>query len=542
MARGGPARPRLRPAGLLSDVALVLLCLSLLTSSAHSAGRRRPRHIDALNTIGAKCVNFTRGSEPLKEFYSPGWPGPYPNNTDCVRIIAAPEGHTVEVDFRNAFDVEYSPNCMNDFLMVRDGKEPYSPELVRLCGHKFPAVISSSGNYLWLRFKSDDTIQYRGFRAVYTFHKNEAYTPAPECKFEVAGPEVIISTANITDDFIQQALVNDIALDCSWRVLVTPGREIQLLFTEFNLDKPNECKLNFVEILYGPELHLISQTHYCSSMADSVKLPNSQDVTFRFYAAPSTLPSLRAEKTSVVAVATELRPRSSEEQCDSDEYDCDDLYCISGSLVCDGHFNCDKQLDEKNCDTDKDNGSRELLTKANIVIMVIGCALLFGLCFSVCWNCIRKLREDFREKEEELRQSREADLDALPPTMPRIRSRVTLDDGGCYVPGVELKLAVGPPHHNGGARLIREETVDLDVETADCGCQTPAPAPRRPSRDSCASGSSTPPPPPEDEDEDEDRSGLATPRSYRSEAVIEMGMRPNSLHSAKSAPDVVVKL
>ena len=162
--------------------------------------------------------------------------------------------------------------------------------------------------------------------------------------------------------------------------------------------------------------------------------------------------------------------------------------------------------------------------------------------------------------------------------MPRVRSRVTLDDGGCYVPGIDLKLM--PEQRNGGARLVREDLIDLDVDTADCGCQTGATARRRDSRDSCASGSSTPPPPPppcrppssayrgrhhephvgydtaprrdtrprprarprEEEDDDDDRSGMATPRSYRSEAVIEMMPRPASRHSARSAPDVVVKL
>lgn len=154
-----------------------------------------------------------------------------------------------------------------------------------------------------------------------------------------------------------------------------------------------------------------------------------------------------------------------------------------------------------------------------------------------------------------------------------------MDEGGCYVPGIELKLL--PEQRNGGARLVREDLVDLDVDTADCGCQTGA-GRRRSSRDSCASGSSAPPPPPPscrppssvyrgrrherhpgydtaprrevgatlrarlggDEEEDlydEERSGLATPRGYRSEAVIEMS-RPGSRHSARSAPDVVVKL
>ena len=84
--------------------------------------------------------------------------------------------------------------------------------------------------------------------------------------------------------------------------------QIQISFKEFNLDKPNECSLNFVEILHGPELNLTIKKHYCSSKADSVRLPKGEDVTFRYFAKSSTLAGLKkGGSTSVVAVATEMR-------------------------------------------------------------------------------------------------------------------------------------------------------------------------------------------------------------------------------------------
>ncbi|XP_043214298.1 neuropilin and tolloid-like protein 2 [Amphibalanus amphitrite] len=573
--RPGAAPVSLATAGSSPGNLLAFFCIASLASTVCPAGRLSERQA---NQRFSDCFNFSRGNEFLREFYSPGWPAMYPKGVTCERTISAPEGYHIEIDFRGTFDVEESPHCENDYLLIRDGKESYSHVLARLCGHHFPDTIRSTRNHLWLQFKSDATIEYKGFHAVYTFHEDESYIKAPECKFEVSGPEVIISTGNITEqyrDFIDQAIDKGMSLDCSWRVIVPNDKEIQISFKTFRLNKPNECEQNFVQILYGSELYLNSTKRFCSSKADSVKLPKGQDVTFRYFATPPTLPGLLDEDdpTTVVAVATELRERK--EDCREDEFDCDDLYCISAKLVCNGNFNCDKQLDEKNCDLGKDSDAPELLTSANVTIMVIGAALLFGLCFSVCWNCVRKLREDLREKEEIVRQSREADLDTLPETMPRVRSRVTLDDGGCYVPGVELKLL--PERRNGSTRLVREDLIDLDVDTTDCGCQTAAASRRRDSRDSCASGSSTPPPPPppcrppssvyrgrhhephmgydtaprprprvrprdDEEDEDEDRSGMATPRSYRSEAVIEMVPRPASRHSARSAPDVVVKL
>ena len=43
------------------------------------------------------------------------------------------------------------------------------PFLARYCGRNFPPVITSSEGFLWLRFSSDETIEYSGFRGVYQF-------------------------------------------------------------------------------------------------------------------------------------------------------------------------------------------------------------------------------------------------------------------------------------------------------------------------------------------------------------------------------------
>lgn len=33
------------------------------------------------------CKMFTEGISERKEFYSPSWPAPYPNHTDCVLVL-----------------------------------------------------------------------------------------------------------------------------------------------------------------------------------------------------------------------------------------------------------------------------------------------------------------------------------------------------------------------------------------------------------------------------------------------------------------------
>jgi hypothetical protein len=67
--------------------------------------------------------------------------------------------------------LEETANCEYDYLEIRDGAYGYSTPLAKLCGHDFPRDINSNDRYLFLRFVSDDSIEYSGFRAVYSFKK-----------------------------------------------------------------------------------------------------------------------------------------------------------------------------------------------------------------------------------------------------------------------------------------------------------------------------------------------------------------------------------
>jgi hypothetical protein len=75
----------------------------------------------------------------------------------------------IRVDFRDMFDIEPHEHCLYDFLEIRDGAHGYSTLVGRYCGRTFPPVITSSERHLWLRFTTDDNIEYTGFRAVYQF-------------------------------------------------------------------------------------------------------------------------------------------------------------------------------------------------------------------------------------------------------------------------------------------------------------------------------------------------------------------------------------
>ena len=75
------------------------------------------------------------------------------------------------------------------WLQIRDGDQGYSKLINKYCGSKFPPIITSSGRSLWLRFVSDGTIEYSGFKAVYDYIPNpmEIVPFIPKCEFEIGG-------------------------------------------------------------------------------------------------------------------------------------------------------------------------------------------------------------------------------------------------------------------------------------------------------------------------------------------------------------------
>lgn len=116
----------------------------------------------------------------------------------CSSSFIAPYGYFVRVEFRDQFSLEESETCEYDRLEIRDGQFGYSDLIDVICGHNFPPEISSSDQHLWLRFKSDESIEYSGFRAVYTFIPLPTKRPEPPpCYFNKTGASVYVRSSEI---------------------------------------------------------------------------------------------------------------------------------------------------------------------------------------------------------------------------------------------------------------------------------------------------------------------------------------------------------
>ena len=96
------------------------------------------------------------------------------NDTFYPATFSAPPGFFIELVFMERFSVEESEDCTYDFIELRDGPFGYSKFVARFCGEGFPVSIQTESRYLWARFKTDDMVQYDGFKAVYEYKINES--------------------------------------------------------------------------------------------------------------------------------------------------------------------------------------------------------------------------------------------------------------------------------------------------------------------------------------------------------------------------------
>jgi len=389
------------------------------------------------------CRNFTQGNPEAQVFYSPRHPDLYPAGIKCSRTITTDYGYFVRVDFRDFFRIEppsNEGNCDYDYLEIRDGSEGYSTLIGKYCGSDFPPIITSSGRSLWLRFVSDGTIEYRGFKAVYNFIPNplETLPFIPKCEFEVGGATGFIGTANISEEHVNHANKYKTPIDCTWIIRSEEMLKIYIQFDHYELKEPNDCNYNFIQIFDEKTDMEHEEKQFCGSVAETLT-SNSDTLYLRFFADGRGIGS---EFSAVFTTLRKIGENNAEQACPEGEYDCDDATCISQSLVCNGIPNCKFGWDEESCTVAGSAIPLDFSATHVIIILILLILIMTGMCTGMIYNLVRKLSED----KSDILASREKSLasmasihsiEGIPSPAKARTSRVTenMDScNGCYVP------------------------------------------------------------------------------------------------------------
>ncbi|XP_032581232.1 uncharacterized protein LOC6618547 isoform X1 [Drosophila sechellia] len=348
-----------------------------------------------------RCRLFVEGDPTKNELYSPEYPNLYPKNINCTRVITAPKGQIIRLDFRNSFNIEAKEGCKFDFLEIRDGQYGFSSLIGKFCGTDFPPEITSKERYLWLHFHSDETIEYTGFSAVYEYLDRSRDAPSTDlnCTIDKGGFEGFINSTDVPAEIWEQVNRNKIALDCIWRIQVKENWKIFLKFLDFKLSKPNDCQTNFLDIFPEQTVMPLRVKNFCGSAGESITA-ESNILHLRFYADQTAINS------TFGILFTAFRERGA--ACTEDEYDCEDATCISKDLKCNNLDNCKFRWDEEGCTSEAAGQSEHVV----IIVIVFG-LILGGMVITFIVNCIRKIIRDQKIIREHVRESKESKLDEM---------------------------------------------------------------------------------------------------------------------------------
>ncbi|EAT34525.1 AAEL013239-PA [Aedes aegypti] len=115
------------------------------------------------------CGGHLRATNKVKHIYSHAkfGMGMYDNGADCEWSIEADSNKNVQLKFL-MFDVEEERQCSYDYVEVYGGLDDSSGPLHgKYCGNSNPPEIISMNQALLVRFRSDDTVGFKGFSASY---------------------------------------------------------------------------------------------------------------------------------------------------------------------------------------------------------------------------------------------------------------------------------------------------------------------------------------------------------------------------------------
>lgn len=120
-----------------------------------------------------------------------------------------------------------------DFLQIRDGGSS-SPVIGTYCGVQIPDPVTSSGNFMYMKFVTDGSVQNLGFEAGYT-------TEEAAC-----GGSLTENSGNLQSPGHPNVYPHGV--NCTWNIRVDPGLVIRLIFSTFNIENHVNCNYDSVAV------------------------------------------------------------------------------------------------------------------------------------------------------------------------------------------------------------------------------------------------------------------------------------------------------
>ncbi|KAK2718001.1 protein tolkin-like [Artemia franciscana] len=204
----------------------------------------------------------------IGEIFSPNYPDYYPMKKDCVWHFTTTPGHRIKLIF-NEFEMEPHQECAYDHIAIYDGESNDKPTLGRFCGSKIPHPIIASASQMFMVFKSDGSVQRKGFQATHATVCGGHLSATSEAK-------TFYSHAKYGDSNYENRE------DCDWIIEAPYGKNVRVKFLSFELEDEQECSYDYVEIFAGYDDSGPSYERYCSVHAPQEIISLGEALMIRF--------------------------------------------------------------------------------------------------------------------------------------------------------------------------------------------------------------------------------------------------------------------
>ncbi|XP_022906933.2 protein tolkin-like [Onthophagus taurus] len=233
-------------------------------------------------------------NSPYGIISSPNYPEYYPSQKDCIWHFQTTPGHRIKIMFLS-FDIESHQECSYDHIVFYDGDSPESTILGRFCGLKTPHPIVATCNQMYMVFKSDGSVQRKGFQATYV---------------SVCGGH--LQATNERKHFYSHSKFGSMPYehktDCDWTIEAMTGLNVRLTFVTFDIEGDPECNYDYIEIFSGLDSSGSSYGRFCGKTRPSDIISVNEALLIRF----KTDDSLSFKGFSIAYEAIE--PYESEEE------------------------------------------------------------------------------------------------------------------------------------------------------------------------------------------------------------------------------------
>ncbi|KAK9878934.1 hypothetical protein WA026_003756 [Henosepilachna vigintioctopunctata] len=208
-------------------------------------------------------------STSVGTFSSPNYPDNYPSRKDCVWHFITTPGHRIRIAF-TTFEIEPHQDCSYDYVEFFDGSSTEASSMGKYCGSKLPNLIIASGNQLYMSFKSDGSVQKKGFWATHATVCGGMHQAAINEKKHIYSHAKFGSASY------------DNKADCDWTIEAPPGFNVQLSFLTFELEDEKNCEYDHVEIFNGPDSSGQSYGKFCGTNKPADIFSTHEGLLLRF--------------------------------------------------------------------------------------------------------------------------------------------------------------------------------------------------------------------------------------------------------------------